>query len=98
MQYHTLVAPHNMYMVLYYYITIHIAILLGFLFCMLKIASTSVCPEFQWQFSLDRRAVPTGIERQMFARVLLGNVVISILLVVSSVNWEYQLPVGCFDR
>ena len=44
-------------------------------------------------------AVPTRIERQMFARVLmLGNIVISISLLMSSVNWEYRVPFGCFDR
>ena len=38
-------------------------------------------------------AVPTGIERQMFARALmLGNIVIIISLVVSSVNWKYRVP------
>ena len=54
---------------------------------------------FIWEKLLSTEAVRTGIERQMFARVLmLGNIVISISLVVSSVNWEYRVPFGCFDR
>ena len=53
---------------------------------------------FIWEKLLSTEAVPTGIERQMFARVLmLGNIVISISLVVNSVNWEYRVPFGCFD-
>ena len=53
---------------------------------------------FIWEKLLSTEAVPTGIERQMFARVLmLGNIVISISLVVSSVNWEYRVPFGCLD-
>ena len=48
---------------------------------------------FIWEKLLSTEAVPTGIERQMFARALmLGNIVISISLVVSSVNWKYRVP------
>ena len=48
---------------------------------------------FIWEKLLSTEAVPTGIERQMLARALmLGNIVISISLVVSSVNWKYRVP------
>ena len=48
---------------------------------------------------LSTEVVPTGIDKRMFARVLMfRNMVLSISFVLSSVNREYKFPFGCLDK
>ena len=53
-----------------------------------------ICENF-----LSTEAVLTGIDRQMFSRVLMfGNMVLGISFVLSSVNCEYKVSFSCLDK